>query len=74
MSCGGPIPHRPHCLIKPDLSARHADPDSRWSRALCMQWAKLMLSLKVKPDAEEMCDEKQTATVKVSDWEGSDLH
>ena len=30
----------------------------------CMQWAKLMLSLKVKPDAEEMCDEKQTATVK----------
>ena len=29
-----------------------------------MQWAKLMLSLKVKPDAEEMCDEKQTATVK----------
>ena len=36
--------------------------------------AKLMLSLKVKPDAEEMCDEKQTATVKVSDWEGSDLH
>ena len=39
-----------------------------------MQWAKLMLSLKVKPDAEEMCDEKQTATVKVCDWEGSDLH
>ena len=40
----------------------------------CMQWAELMLSLKVKPDAEEMCDEKQTATKKVSDWEGSDLH
>ena len=36
--------------------------------------AKLMLSLKVKPDAEEMCDEKQTATVKVSNWERSDLH
>ena len=36
----------------------------------CMQWAKLMLSLKVKPDAEEMCDEKQTATVSLT---GRDL-
>ena len=35
-----------------------------------MQWAKLMLSLKVKPDAEEMCDEKQTATVSLT---GRDL-